>query len=606
MPVREFDQNQGMAYGVGFDSVAGDVRGDCVLRTEPESPVGVSGQEVVFKLRQITSSTELAKELNISASASLKAQFGKVSAKASYASQQNINQFSIYLVAQVSVTNPTRRLRDVKLTDEAWRLLEVKGVEEFRERCGDEFLSGITTGGEYLAILQITTRSEEEKQNVSVSVRAKGTGGTWKAGADFKLALEQISKEHEVEVTSFQQGGDTATIPDTVEEIIDRAVNFPQQVDGDKAFAYSAFFQDYNSLNLPDGINPIDVEQQKRVIEKLADYYLSYSDLLNSIEYIFKNSDQFVAFDLTALNQKANDVRKTMNSLIESASNCFDDYRSCKLPDALDPPIVDLPVRKSIEVRDAIDAAKVAANNAVAYAEDAKNAAKKVLEILGTITPGSSGKDFADQARQEAENAKNFAKLARREADNAILAKDKTEEADKFAKTAIAAADEAEQAVKIAERNAEETYKVGYQPYWAGPIALVDVDNIEGGTYEALNEQFFKNFAVCPANGTISFVCANLATVPEQPMMMQCIEPSGSDPDNDKNIYPWHFLSNDLWVIPTKTTKTNMNEFHVQISFESSVTGLVGNVQFRKFWSNHPGTWEDVPPEIKTFILGGY
>jgi hypothetical protein len=196
MTVREFDSKQGMAYGSGFDSVAGNVRGDCVLRTEPELPLRVLGQEVEFKIRQITSSAELAKELSISASASLKSQFGSVSAKASYASQQNVNQFSIYLIAQVRVTNPARRLRDVKLTDEAWNLLEVKGAEEFRKRCGDEFLSGITTGGEYLAILQITTRSEEEKQEVSVSVRAKGVGGSWKAGADFKSSLEQISKEH--------------------------------------------------------------------------------------------------------------------------------------------------------------------------------------------------------------------------------------------------------------------------------------------------------------------------------------------------------------------------------------------------------------------------
>ena len=349
MPVREFDQDQGMAYGVSFDSVAGEVRDDCVVRTTPEPPSGVAGQEVIFKLRQITSSSALMKELNISASASLRATFGKVSAKASYASKQNVNQFSIYLLVQVSVTNPMRRMRDIKLTDEAWDLLEKNGEEQFRERCGDEFLSGITTGGEYLAILQIATKTEKDKEEVSVSVRAKGAGGTWKAGADFKYALETIAQEHEIEVTSFQQGGDTKTIPDTVDEIIKRAVEFPQQVEGDKAFAYSAFFQKYDTLRLPDGKNPIDVENQKRVIEKLADYYLSYSDILNSIEYIFKNSDQFVDFDVKAMNQEANEIRKTLNELSQSASDCFNNYKSCKLPGSLRSPIVVLPARKTIK-----------------------------------------------------------------------------------------------------------------------------------------------------------------------------------------------------------------------------------------------------------------
>jgi len=345
VPIREFDSSQGMSWGVGFNSVAGEVRGDCVLRTDPEPPLGVTGQEVVFKLRQITTSSELAEELNISASGSFRAQFGKASAKASYASQQNINRFSVYLLVQVLVTNPVERMRDVKLTAEAWDLLEIKGEEEFRERCGDEFLSGITTGGEYLAILQITTKSEEERKNVSASVRAKG--GTWRAGADFKFALEKISEEQEIEVTSFQQGGDTTTVPNTLEEILERAVNFPQQVK-DKSFPYTAFFQDYAVLDLPPGMNPIDVANQKRVIEKLADYYLSYSDTLNSIEYVFKNPAQFEDFDAVALNTKANEVRGVLNTLVESASSCFNNYKSCKLPDDLSMPVVELPTRKSI------------------------------------------------------------------------------------------------------------------------------------------------------------------------------------------------------------------------------------------------------------------
>ena len=523
MPIREFDHDNGMSYGVGFDSVSGDVRGDCVILTDPESPAGVSGQEVVFKLRQITSSSELSKELNISVSASLKAQFGKVSAKASYASQQNINQFSIYLVAQVSVTNPTRRMRNVKLTDEAWNLLEVKGTEKFRDRCGDEFLSGITTGGQYTAVLQITTRTEEEKTNVSVSIRAKGTGGTWKAGADFKLALDKISQEHEVEVTSFQQGGDTTTIPDTVEEIIERAVNFPGQVEGDKAFAYSAFFQEYSTLNLPDGMNPIDVEEQKRVIDKLGEYYNSYLDVLSSIEYVFKNSDQFVAFDADALNQKANEIRGILNRLVESASNCFDNYKSCKLPDDLTVPVVVLPARKSIEVINAIDGAENASKNAAQYTDDAKKAASKVIEILSKIAPGASGKDLADQARQEAENAESLAKLARRESDKAILARDKTEDATKFAEAAFASAEEAEQAGEIAKRNAEEAYKIGYKPYWKlattklvgswgkGYSQGLVTKNTE---YETINT-VYKNYIggdgklfEDPSGGTVKFLCS--------------------------------------------------------------------------------------------------
>lgn len=601
MPVREFDQNQGMTYGVGFDSVSSKVRGDCVVRTDLEVPEGVGGQEVIFKLRQITSSLDLAKELNISASASLRAAFGNVSAKASYVSQQNINQFSIYLLAQVSVTNPLRRMRDVKLTDETWKLLEIEGEEQFRERCGDEFLSGITTGGEYLAILQITTKTEEEKQNVSASVVAKGAGGNWKVGAAFQSALETISREHEVEITSFQQGGNTTAIPDTVEEIIERATNFPQQVEGDKAFAYSAFFQEYYTLQLPDGKNPIDVENQKSVIEKLAGYYLSYSDTLNSIEYVLKNSDQFVDFDSEELNQKANEIRNTLNGLVQSASGCFNNYKSCKLPDDLSNPIVVLPSRKSIEVRDAIDTAEAAANIAAGYTESTKNAAKKVMDILSTIAPGSSGKTLADQARQEANNAGGFAILARREADKAVLAKDKTDEAADSARAALTSADEAEQAAEIAVRNSKEVYQIGYKPYWTGPTAVIVFVDKEGIIAFDIWDQLLSTITVCPDGGSVSIICPGETVISLEGTTKteRCKDLSGFlnafRLTRSGEIPYWGF-----WV----SIDTLPADINLIISFKSTKTGLIGSIELKPFIYNHPDPWSNIPTEIKSILYG--
>jgi hypothetical protein len=590
MPVREFEQSEGMAYGVGFDSVSGVVRGDCVVRTEPESPVGVAGQEVVFKLRQITSSSELAKELNISASASLRAAFGKVSAKATYVSQQNINQFSVYLIADVSVTNPTRRMRDIKLTDEAWKLLELKGEDLFRDRCGDEFLSGITTGGEYIAILQITTKTEEERENVSVSVRAKGTGGTWSAGADFKFALESISKEYEVEVTSFQQGGDTTDVPDTVDEIIERAVNFPEQVEGNEAFAFSAFFQDYKALDLPDGRNPIDVENQKRVIEKLADYYLFYSDVLNNIEYVFKNAEQFEDFDSVELSIRANEIRSTLNGLVQSASECFDNYISCKLPDDLPSSKVVLPNRKTIEIRTAIDAAKTAAINAASYAESAKNSASIVIDIASKIVSGSSGKLLADQAQVEVKNAKISAKLARTEADKAIILKSKTDEATKFFENTVISADEAEKALEITVKYAKEAYEIGYRPYWNGPTTLIAFLGGDGSFSTAIRHEEITEFTVCPSGGSVIFVCTG------EMKDKNCIisDSSFRGQFDISSNFSGFFSYDDIIPMGVK----------LPLSFKSSISGLIGSIEFLVFSEDLdlPGydIWANVPLEIKT------
>jgi hypothetical protein len=77
MKIREFEDI--MAFGAGFDAVSGDVKGDCVLRTEPESPTVGQGQDISFFLELITDSAQLAKRLEVSASASLKVGLGGVS-----------------------------------------------------------------------------------------------------------------------------------------------------------------------------------------------------------------------------------------------------------------------------------------------------------------------------------------------------------------------------------------------------------------------------------------------------------------------------------------------------------------------------------------------
>ncbi|MBR8835882.1 MAG: hypothetical protein DSM106950_18140 [Stigonema ocellatum SAG 48.90 = DSM 106950] len=66
---REFAD--GMDYGVGYDSLSGQVRGDWVETTEPKPPIGGAGQEIFFQLHQVNSTQELAQYLDISASANI-------------------------------------------------------------------------------------------------------------------------------------------------------------------------------------------------------------------------------------------------------------------------------------------------------------------------------------------------------------------------------------------------------------------------------------------------------------------------------------------------------------------------------------------------------
>lgn len=341
MKIREFEDI--MAFGVGFDSISGDVKGDCVLRTEPELPTVGQGQEVSFFLELITDSAQLAKRLEVSASASLKLGVGGGSAKAKFVSEQKINSYSCFLLVRVVVNNPTKRIRDVRLADTARELLATGKESEFRRRCGDEFLVGITTGGEFIGMIEIESQDETDKKNISAKARASGL--TWKASAEFDRAVENITAQRNTKVTLFRKGGTQASIPIELGDMIGQARDFPRLVAGGDAYAYSASFQNYEVLDLPPTANPIDVKQQAYVVERMAAEHMRYQNMLNNIEYVLDHPEQFEQFDRAALNAKADELRGALNKIVESASKCFDNYKMCQLPTAL-PDLGVLPQRK--------------------------------------------------------------------------------------------------------------------------------------------------------------------------------------------------------------------------------------------------------------------
>jgi hypothetical protein len=90
---------------------------------------------------------------------------GNVSAKAQFLDSVNINDYSIYVLARVSVLNATATMENMSLTDSSHELLERQGADDFRKMCGDVFVSGYTTGGELFSVLEISTRSSDEKKS---------------------------------------------------------------------------------------------------------------------------------------------------------------------------------------------------------------------------------------------------------------------------------------------------------------------------------------------------------------------------------------------------------------------------------------------------------
>ena len=470
----EWDGPGGMDFGVGYDAVAGQVRGDCVLRTDPE---GEGGEEIYFELDMITSRSELSRKLNVTAAASLKAAIGSGSAKARFLLERSINKYSVYLVASCVVRQAARRMRDVQLNDSARAVLQAGNTEGFRQRCGDEFLVGATSGGEFYGLLEIFTRSEDDYREAQASIRGSGNLGTWSASAAFEEAVRRLSERYELQLRMYSNGGlSDQPLPDSPSGLIEFARTFPQQVRGPGAVKYIATFMDYNSLDLPAGPNLIDVQNQKEKLEWYATQRLQFLDLSSSIDYILNNSDEFQSFDSNYFAQYNNEIRSSIDRLTAAASRCMNDYNSCQfvdLPDAA----VRLPQRLDSTVLGARRLAQEASERAQQHGEACHNHLAEILQIRNEIRTGPDGKRLADRARVELANAQQALTLAEHSCDDVeLLARGHPDIGiEGMLATAQVARNQAREDVALAQHKYEGDehelgiYAIGYAPYWNGP-----------------------------------------------------------------------------------------------------------------------------------------
>lgn len=227
---RDWDDQGGMALGVGYDAVAGKVRGDGVERTDPE---GEGGEDVYFAIDMISSRQELARFMNITASASMRYAVFSGGGKTRYFEEQKINQFSIYIVVACIVQHSAKRMRDVELKASARQLLVSANTDKFRQSYGDEFLVGYTAGGEFYGIYEFATRSEDEYRTFSQTLRGSGGYGAWSGSgtASFEAAIRKLSETVSMTFKMYSYGGQTTEpLPNTAAELIEYARNFPQLV----------------------------------------------------------------------------------------------------------------------------------------------------------------------------------------------------------------------------------------------------------------------------------------------------------------------------------------------------------------------------------------
>lgn len=278
------------------------------------------------------------------------------SAKAEFSESSNYNSTSTFLVARVIVQNPFRRGKDFRVTQPAQDLLQALRFEDFKKAFGDSFVRGLQTGGEFYAVIRITSVSSATQTELAVTLQAEFSGAVVGGAFKARLATANASASTRSEYTAimFQRGGSGEQASPVVEisEVLARYKGFPAIVSS-SAFPYETEVATYDTLPLP---VPTPEEQENFLIalRETWETKLRYIQIRNDLEFALRNPEIVEAAASSEVLSSAISVYVTLiNAVMDHAIRLSRGQMSPPRvfdPGALSPPIAEpasIPLRRA-------------------------------------------------------------------------------------------------------------------------------------------------------------------------------------------------------------------------------------------------------------------
>jgi hypothetical protein len=221
--------DDGVELGMGWDSREGRVVPNRCVRL---SPVHSPGQTSALTLDEVTSSSDVAAALKVSAAASVKTMFASGSASASFARSTRVSAHSTTLLLNATVTNGVlfagpaeapamarsaypldgqggggaESTQDTgRLTFHPWARALLDRPTEFRAHCGDGYVSAVSSGARLLASFSVTGKTAAERQTVAAKI--KGSYGPANFSGGMNGTTDTKESESQVSVRYLQVGG---------------------------------------------------------------------------------------------------------------------------------------------------------------------------------------------------------------------------------------------------------------------------------------------------------------------------------------------------------------------------------------------------------------
>ncbi|MFF4833969.1 PASTA domain-containing protein [Streptomyces sp. NPDC001315] len=305
-----FNSESGLAVGTALDSFT--------IAENPTAP----GAEVTSSISIINTHEELQENLGMSFEAQGRYGFFSASTKTKFSESTKFNSTSTFLVARCLVENSMRRGKNFKVTGEAKALLDANRTDEFSRAFGDSFIRGLQTGGEFYAVIRITSVSTSKQSELAATLQAEANGLV--ASGSFKAAFTEAngseSTRSEFSATMYQKAGTGTQISPTVsiEDVIQRYRQFPEIARANAA-AYETEVATYDTLPLPLP-TPEEREDFLLALADAREKKLNYIQARNDLEFALKNPMFFRDLPSSeTLNGAISDYTKLINAVMAHA-----------------------------------------------------------------------------------------------------------------------------------------------------------------------------------------------------------------------------------------------------------------------------------------------
>src|SRR5688572_12655792 len=279
----------GYDIGIGVSSATGSpmALGAIGAVTPPQIGTGGSGS---FNFRRIDSNEELEHELDIGADVSAGIGLFSGSASFDFSKQCKIQSSSLTVLVSAKETFAFQQMDSPELSPAAARLVETGQANRFSDQFGEYFVRGISTGGRFIGVVRIDTKSKQSKTDVDAAL--SGTYGLTMS-AEARLHLSETLKSANAKIEAFYtfDGGQVMTrltSSDPVELVnqLYRAMDEWTATVRQNPKAYSVTLAPYIIALGPNPPNIIDFEHQRDVLIRCAKLRSQTLDKLNLIDFI--------------------------------------------------------------------------------------------------------------------------------------------------------------------------------------------------------------------------------------------------------------------------------------------------------------------------------